>query len=250
MRVRYLALGPLGELARGGDGAAARRIGDALARDPEWPVRARAAEQASGLPAVQTALLAAARDAEPRVREAALQSLAESADPAAVQAASTTLATDGWSFVKAQAVSVLAHAAPSAGIDQSLRDALRDTSVRVRAVAVHAVALRHTRDLHDALRERLDDRDEEPEVRAAAAAALGAVCDASSVDRLTELAGMLGVPGTAEDDQQIALGALVGLAAIHPADLRGRLSRLLGPNSPPYVRAAAAKALAAPGVCH
>lgn len=250
LRVRYLALGPLGELAHGGDGAAARRIGDVLSRDPEWPVRARAAEQASGLPALQVALLGAARDPEPRVREAALQSLAESPDPAAVQVASSALAADGWSFVKAQAVSVLAHAAPSADIDRSLRDALRDSSVRVRAVALHAVALRHTRDLHEAVRERLDDPDEEPEVRAAAAAALGAVCDGSSVDRLTELASTLGVPGTAEDDQQIALGALVGLAAIHPADLRGRLSRLLGTSSPPYVRAAAAKALAAPGVCH
>jgi hypothetical protein len=87
-------------------------------------------------------------------------------------------------------------------------------------------------------------------VRAIAARALGAVCDASSVDRLTELARKLGVSGTSEDEQQIALGALVGLAAMQPADLRDRLAPLLKSEAAPQVRHAAEQAIAAHGTCH
>ena len=78
------------------------------------------------------------------------------------------------------------------------------------------------------MRERLDDANEDARRARRGGRALSArVCDASSVDRLTELARKLGVPGTTEDDQQIALGALVGLAAMQPPDLRARLAPLL-----------------------
>jgi hypothetical protein len=250
MRVRYLALGPLGELAHAGDHVAAARVAESMVRDVDWPVRARAAELGAGLAEAQAALVTAARDAEPRVRESALQSLAASPpQAAAVEAARTVLAQDGWFFVKAQAVGVLSKAPPSGEVDDALRTAMRDPSARVRTAALVAVALRHTASLRAAVRDRLDDRDEEPEVRAAAAGALGAVCDTSSIDRLTELVRGLGVAGATEDDQQIALGALVGLAALHPADLRARLAPLLAGSVPPYVRVAAERALAARGVC-
>jgi HEAT repeat protein len=250
MRVRYLALGPLGELAHAGDPRAAARIAEAIARDPEWPVRARAAELGAGLPEVQSALVGAARDPEPRVREAALQALSAEPPPAAFDAARAVLASDGWSFVKAQAIGVLAKAPPNVDVDGALRGALEDTSTRVRLAALLAAGLRHASGLHDAVRERLDDVTEDAEVRAAAARTLGAVCDASAVDRLTSLARGVGVPGTSEDEQQICLGALVGLAALHPPDLRDRLSPLLSPKAPPAVRAAAQQALAARAVCH
>jgi hypothetical protein len=250
MRVRYLALGPLGELAHAGDHVAAARLADAIARDAEWPVRARAAELAMGVPEAQGMLLSASRDPEPRVREAALQALAASPPAGGVDAARAVLATDGWSFVKAQAIGVLAKAPASSEVDDALRRAMRDAAGRVRAAAIIAVALRHTGSLRGAVRDRLDDLDEDAEVRAAAASALGALCDASSVDRLTELARRLGVPGAGEDEQPIAVGALVGLAALKPGDLRARLAPLLAKTAPPYVRAAAEKALEAPGVCH
>ena len=132
MRVRYLALAPLGELAHAGDHVAAARIAEALARDAEWPVRARAAELAVGVPEAQGTLVGATRDAEPRVREAALQALAASAAPAGVDAARAVLATDGWSFVKAQAIGVLAKAPPSGDVDGALKGAMRDAAGRVR----------------------------------------------------------------------------------------------------------------------
>jgi hypothetical protein len=250
MRVRYLALGPLGELAHAGDHASAMLIAEAIARDTEWPVRARAAELAAGLPEAQAALVTAARDAEPRVREASLQSLAAAVSTEGIAAARGVLSTEGWPFVKAQAIGVLAKGPPSGDVDRSLADAMKDTSSRVRLAAVIAAALRHASGLHEAVRERLDDSDEDVEVRSAAARALGAVCDASSIDRLTALAHGVGVPGLSEDEQQICMGALVGLAALHPPDLRDRLALLLSPKAPPRVRAAAEQALAARGVCH
>jgi HEAT repeat protein len=198
---------------------------------------------------VQPALLEAARDHEPRVREAALQALAGSPVPARVDVARAVLASDGWSFVKAQAVGVLSKAPPSSEVDESLRAALRDASGRVRTAVVVAAALRRAGALRGAVRERLDDEDEDVDVRQAAAAALGSLCDMSSVDRLTEHARQLGSPGTPEGEQPIALGALFGLAALQPKDLRDRLAPLLSPSASPEVRAAAQKALAAHGVC-
>jgi hypothetical protein len=249
MRDRYVAMGPLGELARAGDTAAAGRIADALAHDAEWPVRVRAAEVATGVPDAQVALLAASRDSEPRVREAALQSMAAFLVPGAIDAARATLAADRWSFVKVQAIGVLGHAQPSADVDQSLGASLKDPSPRVRGAAVVALGRRRATTLHEAVRDRLDDASEDPDVRSAAARVLGALCDASSADRLTEFARKLGVAGTTEDEQQVALGALEGLAAMQPPDLADRLAPLRASTAPPSVSNAAERALKARGVC-
>jgi hypothetical protein len=249
--IRYLALGPLEVLARAGDRAAATRIAEALARDPDWPVRARAAEAAAGLAEAQGALLAGSSDGEPRVREAALQALAVSPTPGAIQAAKAILPRDGWSFVKTQAIAVLGKAPASDDVDAAVGGALHDRGVSVRGAALVALARHRARAWHAAIRERLDDAEEDGEVRGVAARALGAVCDESSVSRLTELVRKLGVPGTSDDEQQLALGALVGLAALGPHDLRDRLAPLLAPTAPPHVRAAAGEALAgaARGAC-
>jgi HEAT repeat protein len=249
MRARYLVLGPLEELARAGESAAAERVAGAMAHDPEWAVRARAAEAGLGLSQARDALLTAARDPAPRVREAALQSLAASPWPGAIPAAKALLSDDGWSFVRVQAVAVLAKAPASAEVEDALGRALRDRSVGVRGVAVVALGRHRALAYRDAVRERLDDGSEDAEVRAAAAGALGAMCDARSTDRLTELARGLGVPGTGDEDQQIGLGALAGLAAIQPRDLRGRVAPLLAADAPPFARAAAQEALSAQSPC-
>jgi HEAT repeat protein len=249
MRTRYLVLDSLGELAHSNDAAARVRLSEALTHDADWPVRMHAAELSDGLPDVQPALVAAARDPEPRVREAALKSLSVSQGPGAADAAAAVLAAEGWPFVKAQAIGVLAHSPPSRSTDAALRDVLRDSSPRVRGAALIALGERRATSVGDAVRERLDDPREDPDVRRAAAEALGGLCDARYADRLTELARSLGSPGTSEEQQRVALGALIGLAALKPADLRQRLGPMLSANSPPAVRAAAQKALAARGVC-
>ena len=251
-RVRYLVLGPLETLARAGDRAASARIVDAIAHDEAWPVRARAAEAGAGLAESVPALVSAARDPEPRVREAALQALSTSASPSpqGIDAAASILEKDGWPFVRAQAVAVLAKAPASGAIDDALAHALRDGSVGVRGVAVVGLA-RHRAGAHKAeIRALVDNADEDTDVRAAAAQALGAVCDFGSADRLTELARMLAEPSAGEEQQAVAVGALVGLAALQPSDLKSRVAPLLAPSSPAHVRAAAAQALAARSTCH
>jgi hypothetical protein len=167
-----------------------------------------------------------------------------------VRAAAEALAHDGWSFVRGQAVKLLMNAPPNGDVDGGLEDALGDGSARVRGAVVLALAKRRAVSARGAVRRRLDDTTEEVEVRAAAATALGVLCDNGSVDRLVELARELSVPGADQDTQTIGLGAIMGLAAFQPRDLRGRLAPLLGPQAPPYVRAAAQQALAARAMCH
>ncbi len=169
MRARYLALGPIAELARGGDHAAAERIAVAMTHDSEWPVRMLAAQLGAGLVEAAGPLLAAARDAEPRVREEALGALARSFVPSAESVAAAALRSDGWSFVREQAVRVLAKALPSAIVDEALGAGLRDGSLRVRAGALLALGARRTTSMRAAIRGRLDDKLEDAEVRAAAA---------------------------------------------------------------------------------
>jgi hypothetical protein len=249
LRMRYLVLGPLSELARGGDRAAAARLADAVVRDPDGRVRARAAELGVGLPDVTAALVRAAEDPEPRVREAALGSLAPAAVPDAARLGVDTLAHDGWWFVKVQAVAVLMNVPGSAAVDDALGDALHDPSVKVRAGALLALARHRAVSSRDAVRERLDDPGEDPQVRASAAGALGALCDADSADRLTELARALASPTTDDDAQQLGFAALFGLAALQPHDLRDRIAPLLASSAPAYARNAAGKALAARPMC-
>jgi hypothetical protein len=247
---RYLALGPLAELARAGDPSAASRIVERIAHDTEWPVRARAAEAAAGLADAQGAIEQATRDPEPRVREAAFLALGSvAASAGGVDAARAALAGDAWSFVKVPAIGVLARGAASGAIDGTLEGALHDGSARVRGAALVALGRRRASGAHDAVRERLEDVAEDPDVRATAARVLGAMCDASSADRLTGIARLLALPGLPDDAQSMALGALEGLAAMHPADLADRLAPLRAKDAAPAARAAADRALAARGIC-
>jgi len=249
MRVRYLLLGPLAQLARAGDPTATVRISEAVGHDPSWPVRARAAELAAELSGLQPVLALAASDAEPRVREAALAALAVAPSPASIPIAMTVLEKDGWSFVRTRAVELLANAPAAADVDGALGAGLGDGSVPVRTAAVAALGRRRAMSWRKAVRARLADGDEVAVVRAAAASALGAMCDVESVDPLTAVARALATPGVDREAQETALAAVSSLAALQPVDLRQRLSPLLAPSSPPFVRAVAEKALAERSRC-
>jgi HEAT repeat protein len=249
MRTRYLLLDPLSELARAQDRAAGARLADALVHDADWPVRMHAAELAEGIADAQPSLVTAARDTEPRVREAALKTLSSSPGPGAADAAAAVLGSERWPFVKVQAIGVLRRAPASRSADDAVGNALRDSSAHVRRAALLALGERRATSWADPIRERLEDKHEDADVRAAAAQALGGICDTRALDRLTEFARLLGVPGSGPDEQGIANGAVIALAALQPRDLRERLAPLLAPTSPPLVRAAAQKALSARSVC-
>jgi len=166
-----------------------------------------------------------------------------------VRAATEALAHDGWSFVRLRAAGLLMNAAPSRAIDDALGHALGDTSARIRGAAALGLGRRRATGWRDALRGRLRDNDEDVEVRATAASALGGVCDGDSVGMLAQVAAALADPGLEDDAQQIGFGALVGLAALKPPDLKARLAPLLKPGVSPRVRAAAELALGSRAMC-
>jgi HEAT repeat protein len=253
MRTRYLSLDPIATLGRAGDATAVARLVQVLEHDSDWPVRARAAEVSGGVaPAqqpVQSALVHAEDDSEPRVREAALGALAAAPPPPAIAPARAILFQDAWPFVRRQAVLLLANAPPSKEVDEALGDAVEDGSPDVRAAVIAALGQRRVTASRQALRERLDDKDEDTDVRAAAAQALGAVCDAQSIDRLTEWAREIGVRETSDEDRRIASGAVAGLSALHPKDLKARLAPLLAAGAPAEARKAAEQVLRGTGSC-
>ena len=248
-RARYLVLEPLAELARAGDRAAAQRIADAVAHDTDWPVRARAAELAGPIAEARSVLPAAARDPEPRVREAAVASLARAPTTDGVKVALDVLPRDPWPFVRAQAVALLAAAGSAGMVDDALGAALTDASARVRGGAVLALGKHRSMPWRDRVRERLGDTAEDADVRAEAAWSLGAMCDSGSIESLTKLARNLPVAGVTEEARQLGLAALIALAAMKPTDLQDRLAPLLAKQAPADVRRAAEKALAARGTC-
>ncbi len=252
LATRYLALGPLAQLAAAGDAPARDRVARMLASDPDWPVRAHAAEVARRVPSLQAGVVAAAGDPQPRVRMAALDSSAELRSAAVVARAAPLLAHDPWTFVRVSAARALGAGPASPAADGALAAALKgDASPEVRGTAVDALAGHRARAYAGAVRDCLDDEDETIAVREAAARALGAMCAVESVDRLTELAHAAAQPLAADADALVlGLAALEALGQLHPADLASRLAPLRGKNVRDAVRAAAERALVTRGRCH
>ena len=249
MRVRYLVVAPVAELARARDATASKLLGDLMTLDKEWPVRARAAEAAATVPAMAEMIARAAADAEPRVREAAVRALATADAARAVAVGRDRLAHDGWSFVRVVAIEVLTPAASSTEVDAALGAALKDTSMRVRVAAATALGARRATTWGVALRARVDDAEEELEVRVASVHALGASCHTASLDRLTELARAAATPVANDTEVQLGAAAIESLAMIHPGDLASRLAPFADKSVPPYARHLAQQALASPGAC-
>lgn len=249
MRVRYLVVAPVAELARAGDATATKLLGELMARDAEWPVRARAAEAAAAVPSMGDALGRAANDAEPRVREAAVRALAAAGAANATAVARERIAKDTWSFVRVAAIEAVTPLAPSADVDAAIGAALKDSATRVRVAAATALGARRAAAWGAQLRARVDDKDEELDVRVAAVRALGATCHSASLDRLTELAHAAASPAASDTEVQLAAAAIEALGQLHPADLAARLAPFGAKTVPPYARHLAKQALDAPPAC-
>lgn len=247
---RWLALGPLAELARGGNTKEGERLGGLLAKDPDWQVRARAAELANGIPAAQAALLGAIDDPQPRVREAALRTVASQKISAAGLAAQKKLDADPWTFVRLAAAQAIGAMPAAPDLDAGLATALeKEKSSPVEEAILLAIAAHHAKDALPSVRGRFTDDREDAEVRAAAARTLGALCDASSTDELVEVALHADDPLISSEGLGLTLAAIEALGAIHPKDLGSKLSSLLAADVKEGVRNATRRAVGGSGTC-
>jgi HEAT repeats len=249
MRARYLAAAPVAELARAGDQAASARLADLVVKDPEWAVRARAAEVAGGVRGLEASLAHAAGDAEPRVREAALRAAAGAKEAALAKEAAKRLADDPWTFVRTAAAGALGAMPRAPAADQALSKAVADPAPRVRAAAISAIAEHGATSESEALRARLEDEEEDPEVRVAAARALGRVCARAALGALTTTAGRGASPVATQDERAVGLAAIEALGRIHPPDLASRLAKAQAKDANFMAKRASERALAEKDVC-
>ncbi len=246
-RTRYLLLGPAAELARAGDQAAADLLVRALVADADAHVRAHAAQAGEGLPQLSQPLIRAVTDSEPRVRDAALATLARGDAGmlgAAVPGALDRLRSDPWTFVRQHAAELLARAPANDQVDESLAEVLeQDAAPPVRARVAEALGRRRAIRYASALAERLSDDQEDAEVRAMAARALGRVCSPKYVGILTTYAQTAATPGADAPSQAIGMSATAALGQLAPANLPKRLAPLIGAGYARPLRDAAKAAL-------
>jgi HEAT repeat protein len=247
-RTRYLLLGPAAVLSRANAGAdtAFRR---SLGADPDAHVRAAALSLVREPKRFRHELLKALADPQVRVREASVRALARPEATFASQPLKGLLADDQWPLVRAAAADALAKHPAGAALDKPLADALIDSSPLVRARSIRALAERRAAGVSTRIRDRLIDEEEWPEVRAEAARALGALCDAESADILAAFAKKLADPMASPDAQLIATGAVLSLGRLAQPDLKAALAPLSDKKAPPQARRAAASALSARDTC-
>jgi hypothetical protein len=248
LRTRYLLAAPVAALARAGDREDDARLEVLLARDKDAPVRAHAAELAGASPKTQAALALAAADADPRVRDAALRTVASSHVAGAREAAENALGNDAWTFVRASAAAALAALPPSESSDRALGHGIEDASPAVRSAVLVALATHKALAFAPSVLARLVDPHEDPDVRVAAAHAAGALCDAHAADPLAEYAV---VGASSPDPNAVALGlaATDALGEMHPPELAKRLQKIRGKGNRPDAQRAAAAAIENRGTC-
>jgi HEAT repeat protein len=250
MPTRYLLAQPLAHLARSPDATSGElsRLAELARRDPEPAVRARAVELSAGIGPLLPALIAAASDPEPRVREAALKAIGVTSLGTGAPAAAHASKRDEWTFVRVAATDALGALPQDATTTTALAAALADPSPKVRVAALGALGKHKVSSQAPRVRERLDDPREDPEVRALAARTLGGMCVHAATDRLTKLALNARAP-VDESDDRIGIAAIEALGALHPADLEARLAPLRVKEARLPVRRAADRALSEPSSC-
>ncbi|MBK8255197.1 MAG: hypothetical protein IPK82_21365 [Polyangiaceae bacterium] len=253
-RARYLLLAPTADLASKGDAESITFVREALLKDVDKHVRTRAAEVSAKVPSLSADLVTAAADSEPRVREAALHALGQSANQGnklpttAEPVLAASLSKDGWTFVRIAAADALSVSPKSDSVDKALADALLDVSPEVRGRALDGLGVHKARTYAAAVRERAQIPEETLDVRVRALLALGAMCDRESVDYLTKMA--LGAASqTSEVERRLGAAALTALGEIHPSDLAKRIEKLTSKESPILVREMAKSALSATTTC-
>jgi hypothetical protein len=248
-RTRFLLVPPLSRLAAA-DPALVALLESFLTRDEEDAVRAEAARWFPTEPRLSRPLVQAADDPHVRVREAAIVNLSEHAVEPGRSVLLRRLAKDPWPFVRAASIKGLLVLAPSPAIDGALAESAgRDPAASVRRPALLALGTRNALAHLEVVRDRLGDDDEDPYVRAAAAATLGTLCDLESVEELDKLGRSITRLSDDEGAQVVGRAAVTALGRIAPSDLRERLSAFAGEEVPPWAKQVAEAAREHPEPC-
>ena len=246
-RTRFLVLGPSAELGES-DPAVRGAFARALTSDSDPRFRAQALSVLKTPQAFATEIQRALSDPELRVREAAVR--ASAGLSSAVPLLSERLQSDPWPLVRMAAADALAAAPPALGTGPALSRAIEDPSPHVRAHVISALGAQKASGQLEKIRERLQDEDEYPMVRAAAAQAVGALCDSESLGTLTEYAHKLTDPTADPASHLVGAASLLALRALRPPDLAERLAPLQAKTAPAQARQAANAVLQRPaGAC-
>lgn len=240
-RTKYLLMVPAHLLADK-QPALAQQLSALMRSDPSAPLRAEAVRATVHLDRFATDVYAALEDPEVRVRQAAAQTLANYKKAETVTLLGKRLKGDSWPLVRVAAAESLASQSPSDSADRALIGALDDDSWQVKSAAAEAIGARRAVIAGEPLLDRFTDRKERYEVRVAAARALGDICYDRALDDLTDAAKKLRSPSPDPQDRAVAAGALGALARLHPRDLASRLEPLLGGKDTPMGTKEAARA--------
>lgn len=243
---QYLLLAPAASLADTNE-FARKQLRQRLTRGERPELRAEAAQHAD-VKLFQRELLAATRDSEVRVRLSAVESLADDNAIVVGKALLERLQDDDWPMVRAAAARSLVGQRGKE-VDAALAEALSDESRHVRRPAALVLGKRGARLQAPLLRERVLDDEEDHAVRAAAALALGQLCDTTLLDEFTDYAMKLRSLPITEGELWLAQGSLRALGALSPADLKHRLTPLLAKDVPAPARRLARQTLQQPRSC-
>lgn len=243
---QYLLLAPAAALADKNE-FAREQLRQRLTRGERPELRAEAAQRADAR-LFQRELLAATRDPEVRVRLSAVESLADDDAALVGKALLERLQDDDWPMVRAAAArSLLGQRGQE--VDAALAEALSDESRHVRRPVALVLGKRGARTQAPLLRERVLDDEEDHAVRAAAALALGQLCDATLLDEFTDYAMKLRSLPITEGELWLAQGSLRALGDLAPTDLKHRLTPLLAKDVPAPARRLARQTLQQPPRC-
>jgi HEAT repeat protein len=221
-----------------------------MTRDESPYVRTQAASVVKAPEMFHPELIAALRDGEVRVREAAAQSLTTRAGAFARDALFERLRDDEWPLVRLAAADALSAQAPDAEIDRQLAKAIGDAAPTVRSHAIDALGHRQAFAQAPQILARFESRDEATSVRLSAARALGWLCHQNAIPALKDRALTLKDPALDSEQRSLAGVSLAALSRIHPNNLQDLLAPLLkNKDVNPSVRRAAQTAVDANERC-
>jgi HEAT repeat protein len=252
MAVRFLLLAPAAELANQGDTTAEAFLREALRKDPDPHLRARAAEVSGIVKSLWPELTLAVDDPDVRVREAAINAfggLGTAPAPKGLEdALSRRLVADEWTILRAAAARTIGTLPPSLHLDAALASKITDPYPEVRGRVIDALGAHKDLPHAPLLRARAMIAEESLDLRARSVLALAEMCDKGSIDLWTTLAQNAVKPKD-ERDRRLGAAAVAALSVVHPADLAQRLAPLLAKDAPPGLNEMAKGAIASEKGC-